>query len=305
MLKKFVKKQQYKYVSRNRRIQDVLIYATNRCNSKCNHCHIWKQQPKIDLSLSIFEGILDARVTNGMLYKTRYGLEGGEFLLHPKYKKILELFNNNSKEYFVISNCILADKLIRTVKEFDIQEVCVSMDGDRDGYKKVRCIDNWENVDRVVQELKGNVNLSIFFAATPWNTQKDYGFVKEYARRNGLVLGVSIYQPFRLFDVKEKPISFDFTKEESPYLRHYHEWFNGKFSIPCISPTMRITVNPNGDIPLCCKKDIILGNLYANSLDYIWNSEITKKLHREIRGCNSCWMSCHRAMDIFFRDAIA
>ncbi|MEM7819948.1 MAG: radical SAM protein [Candidatus Aenigmatarchaeota archaeon] len=294
---------------RGRKLRDILIYATNRCNSKCLHCNIWKQKPKLDLDLEIFEDMLTAKCTNSKLYKTRFGLEGGEFILHPKYKEILQLFNDMEKEYFLLSNGSLPKKLIETVREFGIKELIISLDGNKRVHAKVRGIDIFNNIIYIIDQLKKETNISLTYTATPYNSAKDYIFVKEFCKKNRLNMYFSIFADYKLFNVTH---DVEATKKsnlisnypiDNRYAELYNQWRNNKLNLPCISPLFRITVNPNGDIPFCCGKKIILGNLYESKLDDIWYSMKTKKIQKMfINKCNDCWISCHRAADIFYMD---
>jgi radical SAM protein with 4Fe4S-binding SPASM domain len=67
----------------------------------------------------------------------------------------------------------------------------------------------------------------------------------------------------------------------------------------CMAPWIHLNISPNGNVPLCCNclntKDTILGNVNENSLEDIWNSEVTKKIRlkmlkgEKIRECSSCY----------------
>src|SRR3989344_4793827 len=78
-----------KYTIDQRKITNVMFYATDRCNSLCKHCFIWNKKPNFDLSLEIIKDVLQSK---HLAKSVAFGLEGGEFFMHPEYEKILEIF---------------------------------------------------------------------------------------------------------------------------------------------------------------------------------------------------------------------
>ena len=293
-----------------RHIRWVMLYATNRCNACCKHCKIWAQKPKIDLSPHVVESIVNAKCTNSRLYPTSYGLEGGEFLLHPHYKEILDLVKD--RDYILLSNAVLDDILIDTVREFKVKHLHVSLDGTKETHKRVRGVDLFDKVDHVVNEVRHQTEITLVYTASPWNSYKDFLFVKDYCKKKEIGFAISIFADFRLFDVNdafEKKSNvlqgYDLKTETDPYLLRYQDWLKGNAKIPCQSPLCRVVVYPNGDVPFCCHKEILLGNLYEKSLDEIWRSEETKKVQKQFIGsCNDCWISFHRKFDLSYFETL-
>lgn len=292
--------------SLRRRIRWVMIYATNRCNARCVHCKIWEQNPKVDLSPEVIEGIVDAECTNSSHYHTSYGLEGGEFLLHPRFREILDLVKD--REYILLSNGFLDDLLIDVVYEFEVENLHVSLDGGKETHALIRGIDIFDKIDHIVNELRARTDITLVYSATPWNSYKDFLFVKNYCKERGIGFAVSVFANFSLFDVedmfkRETNVlqGYDLRDETDPYLLCYQDWLQGRARIPCQSIGGRIVVYPNGDLPLCCHKKITLGNLYEQSLDEIWSSGETKRIQKQFLGsCNDCWISFHKNYDFFY-----
>ena len=293
-----------------RHIRWVMLYATNRCNACCKHCKIWAQNPKIDLSPAVVEAIVNAKCTNSRFYPTSFGLEGGEFLLHPQYKEILDLVKD--RDYILLSNAMLDDLLIDTVREFGVKHLHVSLDGPRETHRRVRGVDLFDKVDHVVNEVRGQTEITLVYTASPWNSYKDFLFVKDYCKKIGIGFAISIFADFKLFDVNdafEKKSNvlqgYDLKTEADPYMLCYPDWLDGNSKIPCRSPLCRIVVYPNGDVPFCCHKEIMLGKLYEKSLDEIWNSEKTKRIQKQFIGsCNDCWISFHRKFDLSYFETL-
>jgi len=287
------------YMRRKRRILTFMFYTTNRCNSHCKTCHIWKSWPKMDLSLDLMEGVLNSNSVSSI---TNFGLEGGEFILHPRFREIIRMLSG--RNYILLSNGVLDDRLIEVVKEYNVPHIHLSLDGERTTHKNIRGTDNYDSVVRIIKELNESTKISVVFTISPWNTLDDFFHVKELCEKYNVRFTYTIYDDFFLFDIGEKIVRKNFLTENDTfgfqdyYLDFYKNWVEGETRLPCLSIVNRIVVFPNGDIPLCSKKNIILGNLYDNTLDEIWNCDRTKKLQGQYRYCNDCWISFHRAFDL-------
>jgi MoaA/NifB/PqqE/SkfB family radical SAM enzyme len=88
-------------------------------------------------------------------------------------------------------------------------------------------------------------------------------------------------------------------KENYDYLILYDEWRHKNLKLKCHSILDSLVVLPNGDVPICQNLDLKLGNVFAESLDEVFNKEATQNLHKEyVSNCNQCWLSFHRKYDI-------
>ena len=287
------------YMRRKRKILTFMFYTTNRCNSRCKTCHIWKSRPKMDLPLKLIEDVLDSDSVSSI---TNFGLEGGEFILHPRFIEIIRMLSG--RNYILLSNGVLDDRLIEVVKEYGVPHIHLSLDGDRRTHEDIRGTDNYDSVIRIIEELNGSTKISVVFTISPWNTLDDFCHVKGLCEKYNVRFTYTVYDDFFLFDLGENIVRENFLTEndgyrfQDYYLDFYKNWVEGEARFPCLSIANRIVVFPNGDIPLCSKKNIVLGNLYDNTLDEIWNCDRTKKLQKQYRNCNDCWISFHRAFDL-------
>ncbi len=267
------------------RISNVLLFATNKCNSNCKICNIWNETPKTDIDIDIIKNILKAKsVEKGAVY----GLVGGEFILHKDAERIIHLFNNKKKNYMLFSNCLLADKLIKLVKEYNIPALVISLDGNKETYKRIRGVDGYDSVIRTIKELKGNTKIAISYVINPLNTKDDFLHVKNIAEKNNIELGINIYDRRAIFNTKlETEKAYDLRGiHNSNYLDSYYLWEKGLLILPCFSVRNLLTVMPNGDVPLCQYKNENLGNLNNQRLDDIWINAAEK--HNTKKDCNEC-----------------
>jgi len=282
-----------------RKLFNIMFYTTNRCNSHCQTCNIWQQQPKIDMSAEKIKEILDSKVISQF---TAIGVEGGEFIIHPEYGNILRAMSG--RNYGIMSNAIFVDRLVETVRKFKIKEVAVSLDGPPETYKKVRGVNTYNQVVEAITKLKEITNVGACFTFSPWNSVGDYNHVWTLCQKLGVRLLYNIYSDIEFFGAKRKNNLWEITKnpDGSPitndYFLNYPRWVSGELKLPCLSIVTNVVIYPNGDVPLCQYRRVILGNVYERSLDEIWNDPRTVRLQREYRNCNKCWISYHRYWDL-------
>lgn len=281
------------------------IFITDRCNSRCEICKIWRKKP-IDLDVEIIKNILNDKVITKF---SSFIIAGGEPILHPRFKEIMPLFQG--RKYLFLSNGLLPDKLVEAVREFKIERLSLSLDGSPETYKKVRGIDGYSKVEKVVQELKSDeVGIYIFFVVNPWNTKKDLINVREFCKKNGVQLFIGYYQNIPYYETTRHARASDLydpndaltcpplPSNPHPYFRLYNKWSRGNLKIPCFSVFLRPSIRANGDVDLCEGKASRLGNLYEQTLEEIWASRKTRDLQRRFFSCTSCWLDDQKCKDI-------
>lgn len=282
---------------KDRKLTSVNIYATSRCNGRCETCHIWKIKNKEDINLDAINNILKNENPG-----TQYFLSGGEFLLHPKCEEILRLFKN--KNYVLLSNGLLLKKLIETVKKYKVKRVVLSFDGLGKTYKKVRGIDNFNNLHELIHKLNKICAVSLNYTISPLNDSiKEINEADRFAKDHHVYLALGVYETPEFFHTslpKTKippnlpPRPFPLNK----YLALHNKWLSGKVKIPCLGIRNSCTILPNGDISMCYAKNIIVGNVNKNNLEEVWKSEKVHTEQEKYFPCTKCWLICQKPMDI-------
>lgn len=90
----------------------------------------------------------------------------------------------------------------------------------------------------------------------------------------------------------------DFPENED-FLILYDEWRKGGLKLSCNSILDSIVILPNGDVPICQNLDVLIGNVFTNTLDEIINAEETRKQQKHYsKNCNACWINFHRKYDV-------
>lgn len=277
----------------------LMLYVTDACNSHCKICRMWQIKKHNHLPIESIRKIL----SSPLVHKSNIGLEGGEFILHPNSEDILELLSKRGR-FKLLSNGLMPERLIKSVRQFNIPEVLISLDGGPQTYLRVRGVDGYSKVRESILSLRGYTKVSVVYTFSPWNNTNDFLEIKEFCGQNNVNLKINIFSNIPLFGTQEtqkallgiKNINIDFP--ENDYLRLYNDWLSNKVKLPCLSIRFRAVIWPDGSIPLCQSKNILLGNIHNQTIDEIWCSKKTKSLWRQYLSCNDCWSAFHRIYDI-------
>lgn len=276
-----------------------MLYVTNACNSRCKICSLWKIKEHTHLPLKSIRQILSSPLVS----KSAIGIEGGEVFLHPEWEGILELLSKRGR-FTLLSNGLMTGRLLKSVKQFKIPKVAISFDGIGESYSRVRGIDGYAAARESILSLREYTDVSAAFTFCPWNGVSDFLEVREFCRNNAIKLKINIFHNIPLFGVNEtlKEISgienLDLGFPEKDYLDLYNGWLIGRVKLPCLSIRFRSVVWPDGSVPLCQCKNILLGNIHNQTIDEIWRSSKTAALWKQYNSCNDCWGSFHRIYDV-------
>ena len=268
---------------------NLLLLITNRCNSRCTICNHWSNPNKFNLPIEVIEKLLHSRIVN----KNAILLEGGEPFMHPDIRKILSLFQGLN--YKILTNGFMPEFTEELVETYKIPSVGVSLDGTRETYERIRGIDRYLKVIETIERLKDKTDLSVCFTICPQNTFEDYLHVKEVCDKNKVDLLLNIYCESEYSGrLVNKPIDIRYEKLGNVYVKKYNAWSRGEIRRNCLGMRYNCNIFPNGDVVLCqAKPNIILGNLYKNSLDEIWKN-------KKLPYCNDCWLACNRYLEAKF-----
>lgn len=183
---------------RRKKLAQFMIYATNRCQSRCRHCSIWQKHNEM-LSKNEIVKLMSSRCISR---NTTVGLEGGEFVLHPQAAEIMEWFQKNHPNYTLLSNCLMPQKVIDLTRRYRPKHLYLSLDGNRETYINMRGVDGHDKVINVIEELKDEVPISLMFCLSPFNDFKDMEYVIDVAKRYGIDIRIGIYGTMAYFDTK-------------------------------------------------------------------------------------------------------
>ena len=290
----------------HKRLSQLMIYATTRCQSRCKHCNIW-QKPVEHLSLADIQRIVASRCVTR---RTTIGLEGGEFILHPEANEIMAWLQEHHPNFTLLSNCLAPRRVIEAVRCYKPRHLYLSLDGGRETYRYMRGCDGYDRVIQVVETLKDEVPLSLMFCLSPWNNFDDMRLVVDIALKYRIDVRIGIYGTMAFFDttsellaandfIKQIPQNIHQTQENYDYLALYEQWRGGHLRLRCQSILSSLVIHSNGNVPLCQNLDVVLGNIHEQSLDDIFNGQSSCLTQcRYSHDCNGCWINFHRKYDI-------
>ena len=153
--------------------------VTNKCNSRCKTCNIWKKRACNELSLSEIE-----KIFKEINFFSWINLTGGEPFLRKDLVDIVEVLHKNCKDLFILNiptNGFFPSLTYKKVEEMLSLNipwyiVTVSLDGPRKEHQKIRgiskawekSIETYKNLKQLANESK---NLDVFFEFTlsPYN----------------------------------------------------------------------------------------------------------------------------------------
>ena len=167
---------------RHKTLTSLMIYSTTRCQSRCQHCSIWKK-PAEHLSLDDIRRIMESKCVTA---RTTVGLEGGEFLLHPEADAILGWFDAHHPNYTLLSNALAPQKLTQMLEKHHPKHLYLSLDGDKSTYRHMRGVDGYEQVMQVIEQWHERIPISLMFCLSPWNSFRDMEHVIAVAKRYGI-----------------------------------------------------------------------------------------------------------------------
>lgn len=210
----FVRNQAFPH---NKRLSNIMIYATDLCDSACKHCLIWTKRPVTYLPK---EKIIELISTSKCITPdTTVGLEGGEFLLHPQALEIMEWFSIHHPKFDLLSNCLKPQQLIEAVKKFPPKRLWISLDGNKDSYLNMRGKDGYDKVLQVIRELHTHVPISVMFTLSPYNDFNDMQHVAEVCKQHNVDMRVGIYNNIAFFDTIDQAHTTDIgTKKDEEVL---------------------------------------------------------------------------------------
>ena len=292
----------------HKKLTSLMLYATTKCQSRCQHCSIWQKSEEY-LTLDDIVKIMGSKCITS---HTKVGLEGGEFVLHPQADEILGWFDKYHPNYHLLSNCLSVNKVVDAIENHHPKQLYISLDGDRETYKRMRGVDGYEHVVEVIERCKDRIPISLMFCLSPWNSFKDMDYVIRLAKQYEIDVRIGIYNTMSFFDTKEEmmdvsrmpylakiPESINETEENFDFVALYDEWKSGRLQLGCDSIFSELVIHSNGNVPLCQNLDVMLGNVHKNSLDEIFNSKRSRKIQCDYsKGCNGCWINYHRKYDI-------
>lgn len=269
--------------------REINIEFVSYCNLRCSFCSLDHEKPKVRMTPSILENLMNNLVNDNRFRKVEviHLHSGGETLLHPqigellavikKYKDLANYKNQSFPKVNLLTNAtpLTEQKAIEIIESGAVDVMRFSMDGGSpERFESMRIRAKWDifykNMVFFLNEnkrQKANIKTHIISVIDSNNSLKTDWMDKQFV------------EVLNLVDTYE--------------LRHPHSWagevdIEGNSSnsmskphkIGCGLLMHQLVILPNGDVNVCCT-DLnsrgVVGNIQQQSLFDVYNSPTRKK----------------------------
>jgi|TARA_B110000495_G_scaffold80014_1_gene68714 cyclic pyranopterin phosphate synthase len=308
------------------------IDLTNSCNHRCSFCNYAEH---IDISRdSLKTEILKERLEEAYTLGTKGVVfsGGGEPMIHKDYFKIIEYTKKLGFDVGTITNgSIISESNIDIVVQ-NLQWIRISIaGGDRDSYRNVQGVDQFEKIINNIEilkkkkkELKSNINIGIRTLVTPENLSSILNLINIVKKLeiNYIQLAPDQYtsdkgefwnsEKTQQILIKSKNI-LKTTKTQLLGTAFMKQQEKLDYPSKCHAHFFKGVILAEGDYGFCQNiKDsknentlkFLIGNIYKQTLKEIWESEKVKELEKWVKPSN-CGLFCkHMAINNTLEDVI-
>ncbi len=141
--------------------------------------------------------------------KTRVGLEGGEFLLHPNAMDIMAWFHTHHPNFDLLTNALKPELVKEAVSRYPPRRLFISLDGDQNTYQSMRGKDGYDGIISLLEQVIGKIPVSLMFTLSPYNDFSDLAHVAEVAKKFNIDLRTGVYNDISFFDTLEPSRFFE------------------------------------------------------------------------------------------------
>lgn len=285
----------------------LVFMTTDRCNSHCQHCDIWNNEPIKD---PLTPGEIEKALGDPLFRGVEYILNtGGEPSLRSDLAEVILTEHKvlPGASIQISTNGLLPERVIAVVKSALEQGIKIdlgtSIDGLGEKHDRIRGVKgNFEKVDYLLRQLVSLREhhwdkLSISAQMTLFDsTVESLNEVREYARKLDIDLLEGWYNEAPFYDnIGRNQVSRQLMAavESQPVSLLQEKWLrvlNGKsIKFPCFAMYTFCVLKCNGDMVPCLNLwDVRVGNVKENSPWQIWHSEEARKARRMVKNCPGC-----------------
>lgn len=278
----------------------VYIELTDACNFNCKFCSV-RDKDNNFISLDLIKKIFQELKKNN-IYDVYY--TGGEPMLHPQLKEIVEYADNLGFRQTVLTNGSLLSKHKKILDK--IMCICVSLHGSKKTHNYLTSRDNYDTLIENIKTSQKYTNLKINYTVMNEN-QSIFEMKRVLDLAKELDIGVSFSKYNNIGVGKQNECSIDVKKFAETLNELKQQDYN--FGVnDCITPCLLkeeleylshgcgagylfASITCNGDIKICPSSTRTLGNIKDQSLRKIWHQKILKQ-YREFNWiplyCKSC-----------------
>ncbi len=310
-----------------KKLEEVIISITKRCNSSCRMCQIPSFDERVELSTEQVKKFIQEVA---ILHPRNIVFSGGEPLLRSDILELIALSRRCGFIACLTSNGRLIDTAMAGgLKDAGINVVNISVDGPKEAHDYLRGEGSFELAVRALENLAAQgiettiamfvcrqnykympyiINLAAESKATTVKFQAFNDiFLKDKNMRNEFLIPVEKLDDVRasVQEAIEQAHRYKIAINPPQYLKllpHYlcrtSKPTRQSRSMGCLSLWQSCPVDTSGQVyPCWIYSDKPIGNVVQESILDIWNSKKHQKIRRDItlHGCPECFLSCYDA----------
>lgn len=298
----------------------MIIYITDRCNARCEHCFFWRELNKNnDPTLEEFEALIDT-----MPKMDTISITGGEPFLRKDIYDIIKIFSKKAKKIAISTNGTFSEHIFNTVQKvlsnLDVYlSIQVSIDGMRETHNKIRGVNIFDNVVETLKKLKTIDNDRFTFNILTVITNHNYKEIDKIVDYFYKKLKINVFFEFVRGAPKEKDVNLPPYKEIEKVVKKIQEVYktykkdkmllyidlkmleaelfvhkNNKKIYNCFAGKGTGVIYSNGNLSVC-ELFPPFSNLkkYKWNFKKCWNSKEARKARKKVKGCfciHGCWL---------------
>jgi len=295
---------------RQPRLNGIQFELTSRCNERCIHCYIpnAKKNSGGDMPLEKVKSIIDEFADNGGLQVT---LSGGEVFLHKDIIPIIKYCREKDMMITILSNLVaLRDYQIPFLKEYNVSAVQVSLYSmDASVHDLITTVKGSFDKTKAAIEKLVEADVPIVISCPMMKANyKGYKEVLKYAQSIRCKVNVDVIMMAqadldtnnlanRLSVEESGEVISDIIENNAGYRKAISEMasfssmmyanYDNFVKLPlCGAGINDCCIAENGDVYPCAGwQDMVVGNVYQQSLREIWdNSEKLKTIRAVTQG---------------------
>lgn len=284
--------------------------VTDRCVTDCVYCYAQKKRAKQWMSIDVIEKFLSEAQSIGIV---DISLTGGEFFLHPEWKKIITLLNKYGYGPKMISTKMpMSEDMILTVKEIGNTIIQVSLDSLRSDIlcKTLNVKDDYVNKikDTLLSLERNNIPVQIGTVITRCTAnvsalQEIYNFISERKNISRWTIRIGFPSLYSQTDFSEwkvdnesiddikkwhssiitnNSLRIEFSNENNKKIFSTESGSQDFPGARCSANYTHCVILPDGDVTICEQlywhPHFLIGNLRSQSIKEIWQGEKAHKL---------------------------
>ncbi len=286
----------------------VNFEVTNNCNLKCKFCYAGERKAENFYSLEHHKEILD-RLREADVFEVNFF--GGEPTLYPYLKELFEYAYDIGLFTGIVSNCYnISEKIIDVIKETD-SGIGISIHScnpeKHDSIVQVKGA--WfKTIESLKKIREKGIPVTLNFTAIKSNYREIYEYIKFFVEKFD-VQNIAVNRFFESGSGKkynDLALSKSDIKELAELMKKASQDFKVNISFADMVPLCVLgkeykdlvhkcnagfsfcAITPNGDVKICPTTEMVVGNIFKESLTEIWNSETLKEFRKFDWLCDKC-----------------